>query len=504
MSNLPIPTANIDALLAARDAVLAAQERMREDYRQVSSALAQFGICPPRIHVEFEGAVYRDLLSADYDESRRREVDRLIWLRLFQLTGIETLMDSSSRRDLFDKLRKSQAWTYSQEEALPPLTRENIEATFRELHAQQGEYFGRAVEECFRRLSWDHKTNQPNEIGQKMIVEYAVDSWSASTAKGRLSHENSLRDLERVLHVIDGEPVPGYQYGVQALGEIPWGAWVEVPNSKGESYFRIKIYKKGTVHVFVHDETLIREMNRIIAQRYPGRIAESAASKASRPRHGSPRARADAPVGRRSKKDRQAFYTPDDLADRLVKDGMAYGGGLGVTSLEGLAVLEPSCGEGALVRAAMRQGARGVVCIENDIDAIEKLHAQGDIELRPDDFLSVDPKPVFDLVVMNPPFAQGREVDHVLHAYRFLREGGVLVAIMSAAAGFRETGVYRELHEFLRATGATVERNEAASFEESGTHVATVRVRLKKQAGQVVPELGDEAVETSASVLRSA
>ena len=66
------------------------------------------------------------------------------------------------------------------------------------------------------------------------------------------------------------------------------------------------------------------------------------------------------------------------------------------------------------------------------------------------DFLHLKPDPenLYDRVVMNPPFDRERDIDHVIHALKFLAPEGVLVAIMSAGTEFRETRksvAFREL-----------------------------------------------------------
>ena len=50
-----------------------------------------------------------------------------------------------------------------------------------------------------------------------------------------------------------------------------------------------------------------------------------------------------------------------------------------------------------------------------------------------EDFLAVPPAPVYDRVIMNPPFTRGQDVTHVQHALRFVRPGRRLVAVMPAS-----------------------------------------------------------------------
>ncbi|MBV0881613.1 hypothetical protein KTQ42_20235 [Noviherbaspirillum sp. L7-7A] len=53
-----------------------------------------------------------------------------------------------------------------------------------------------------------------------------------------------------------------------------------------------------------------------------------------------------------------------------------------------------------------------------------------------------------DRILMNPLFARQADIDHVLHAWSMLKEGGRLVAIMAASVTFRHNAksvVFRHL-----------------------------------------------------------
>ena len=96
------------------------------------------------------------------------------------------------------------------------------------------------------------------------------------------------------------------------------------------------------------------------------------------------------------------------------------------------------------------------------------------------DFLKVQPSPVYDRIVMNPPFDRGRDIDHVRHAWDFLKPGGVLVAIMSAGTEFRgdkKAVAFRKLVDRVRGQRQDL---PAGSFAESGTFVNALYVKLRK------------------------
>ena len=100
------------------------------------------------------------------------------------------------------------------------------------------------------------------------------------------------------------------------------------------------------------------------------------------------------------------------------------------------------------------------------------------------DFLQVTVEQISekaDRVVMNPPFANGADIDHILHAFDFLRPGGRLVAI--CANGPRQAAQLRPLAE-------SWEELPAETFREQGTNVRTVLMTITKKESPALKELG--------------
>jgi predicted RNA methylase len=167
------------------------------------------------------------------------------------------------------------------------------------------------------------------------------------------------------------------------------------------------------------------------------------------------------------KKHFQAFYTPQEVAHDLVRIA-------GVQP--DMDCLEPSAGDGVIATALREAGAR-VTCIELNPDAAEKLRARG-FDPAVKDFLSVEPVAAYDRVVMNPPFTNNQDIDHVLHAFEFLKPGGKLVAIMGKGFLFGEQRKRAEFRQFLESHGKVVQDLPRGTFQESGTMVETVVVEL--------------------------
>lgn len=178
---------------------------------------------------------------------------------------------------------------------------------------------------------------------------------------------------------------------------------------------------------------------------------------------------------------KQAFYTPPVVADKLIE--------LAVIAMHH-DILEPSAGMGGIAlrlfpdgggtRPVNRNGR--ILLIENDPMACEFLRK----EFNPDMIVEVDfmkvglPIRLFDRVLMNPPFTKGQDVDHVTHAFKFLKKDGWLLAIISRSFEHHTGKKYVAFRDLLAKHGSVLERLTNGEFKDSGTSVDTVIVRLIK------------------------
>lgn len=167
-----------------------------------------------------------------------------------------------------------------------------------------------------------------------------------------------------------------------------------------------------------------------------------------------------------TKKALNQFFTPADLAVTVVQAAKVR---------HGHQVLEPSAGGGALATAADAAGGR-VQCIEIDTNLAIALQQQG-FQVLAADFLQIPAVPMFDAVVMNPPFDTGQDVKHITHACAFLRPGGRLVAIAGAGVSFRQDAATRAFRDYVELHG-TMAPLPDGSFRDSGTDVRTVLITL--------------------------
>ena len=80
------------------------------------------------------------------------------------------------------------------------------------------------------------------------------------------------------------------------------------------------------------------------------------------------------------------------------------------------------------------------------------------------------------------------DIDHVLHAFKFLKPGGRLVSIMASSVTYRENKKTIDFRELINRQGF-IEQNPVDAFKASGTRVNTVTVVLNKSGSLGEPEI---------------
>jgi protein-L-isoaspartate O-methyltransferase len=91
-------------------------------------------------------------------------------------------------------------------------------------------------------------------------------------------------------------------------------------------------------------------------------------------------------------------------------------------------VLEPSAGSGDLAIALANLGINNINCFELNPLLQKALRLQG-FNVLGDDFLKSQPKPIYDRVLANPPFANNGVANHTQQAFKFLKPGGRLITL---------------------------------------------------------------------------
>jgi len=177
------------------------------------------------------------------------------------------------------------------------------------------------------------------------------------------------------------------------------------------------------------------------------------------------------------KKDFQFFATSPVEADRLVELA-----GIRPTFEQGTIgdICEPSAGDGAIVEAINRVRPDKVVhCYELMPKNQQILSAMETTIFMGENWLEEDEE-AFDCIIANPPFSKNQDIDHVMHMYDRLNEGGRLVSITSTHWVDSQNKKETAFRAWLKENGAQIHTIEAGAFKASGTQVGGKIIVINK------------------------
>ena len=158
----------------------------------------------------------------------------------------------------------------------------------------------------------------------------------------------------------------------------------------------------------------------------------------------------------------QLFPTPIAIAEKMAE----------LAEIEpGHRVLEPSAGTGNILKAIQDTGKNcEVIAVEINNALCRGLNTNPCVsKVEEADFLQCCDLGTFDRILMNPPFANAADIQHIEHALTKLKPGGRIVAI--CANGPRQ-------NERLKPRATTWEPLPPGSFKESGTGVNAVLLTI--------------------------
>ena len=391
----------------------------------------------------------------EYMATRRHSLDVEVWANIVELTQLKTLMDKTAK----DELRKALS------ETPPEVTIDNIRATLEGWILGADTTFRRGIAVCFSNLDRRFKSHDGWKIGSRVILTYAFDGngyWNY-----RRNHQDTITDIERVFLMLDGKKVLQYGHLVDqmrnARGTGSGARRTEFEND----YFLLRAYKNGNCHVWFKRDDLMDRVNQLLGEYYGAPLPEERD--------------AEEHTGLNDPKTSLAknygfFPTPDKVAHTVIDECRLD------TRDDDVLTVEPSAGTGALARLAAAKGAL-VDCIEVQASLARALTAENRYrEVYVGDFLWLNPQHAssYDRVVMNPPFDRERDIDHVMHALKFLKPTGFLVAVMSAGTEFRSTKKSVAFRELMKKMNARWRDLPEGSFRSVGTTVNTVVLRVYK------------------------
>jgi len=226
----------------------------------------------------------------------------------------------------------------------------------------------------------------------------------------------------------------------------------------GESDAKVYVGWRAS-EVFKEQERLKR-LGITDTEQFKNALFEFSKFKADRQKEDPVKAAERALVGKKVGLD--YFPTPVAIAQRMAQ----------LAEIEpGMRVLEPSAGNGNLADAAKSAGAKvDVIEISNDLRNV--LEAKG-YPIVAHDFMEFSPSELYDAVIMNPPFSNRLDADHIQHAFDMVKPGGKLVAIAGEGVFFGSDKKALAFREWLDENTAEVEKLDSGTFQDKSLLATT-------------------------------
>lgn len=169
----------------------------------------------------------------------------------------------------------------------------------------------------------------------------------------------------------------------------------------------------------------------------------------------------------------QLFETPREIAHQMAEM-------LNISKND--KILEPSAGKGALIRAC--QNIEQITAIEVNYQLSNFLKASfTESKVICDDFLNltINDLGAFEKILMNPPFSNSQDIEHITHAFNFLKGDGILIAIACEGPFFRQDKSSVKFRDFLDEVDAEIIKLPEGAFKQSGTMVNTRLIKICKK-----------------------
>ena len=349
----------------------------------------------------------------------KRSLLKSAWLHVYDGLNIAYIASAKDKK-LFEQTLENPV----------EFTLKNIKATFGHYITDPRGNILRGLAEVFCDLDPAYKSHDKVRIGVKGLPKRIILPNVSDYGWGR----DRLQNILNALAAYQGREMASY-------GEV--GELLDNGDALlGSRGVRLVRYANGNGHLFFEPQEL-RDINMALAEYYGEVLPDAAGDEPTQKKE-----------SREVAKDLQYYPTPAKVVERVVDT---------LGNMKGELVLEPSCGCGRFMDALRAKGAE-VHGVEYDIGRAEQTRAKGHAVMRAN-FLELVPQPIYDSVVMNPPFYGKHYAKHVRHAMQFLKEGGSLTAILPATARYDHG-----LLDDLRGRWCDL---PVGAFAESGTNITT-------------------------------
>lgn len=187
------------------------------------------------------------------------------------------------------------------------------------------------------------------------------------------------------------------------------------------------------------------------------------------------------------RKPHEAFFTPALVTEELLQWGnfQLFDG-----YYESCKFLEPQAGKGNIADLLREKYPKiQIDCCE--IDEVNRAALKRkNFKIIAEDFLLLPVNPTYRWVIMNPPFngKKGDYIDHISHAFKFLKENGTLLAIAPESFLKSRNKKTVDFRNWVFTHGSHARLPEKC-FAESGTNIDCIMLKIDKLSDEQIKEL---------------
>lgn len=455
----------------------------------------------------FEGPFQYFIKGNKLHSSYTRHMDPDLAVKALNSEYWDRAIKKTDMLDYMSAQERSEWHNMISEFKTPEFSAKNLYATLDQFIKNKDQLLAKKVDGIFRSLSGHHVTNNPMAFSKKMIISNALDSFGSPNYRTC----ETLDDLRLIVAKYMGRDTDDYDPRTRSTLRITeFGQEVKIDGGA----LTLKIFKVGTIHIQVHPEIAIY-LNDVLSNLYPAVIASS------KGRPSKAKKAYDKPLQKNFLSDEvlrilmdiseyrnRSIYTKN----QVVKEILLYLGAIEESgtfhipeeSIAGLneiirmgcypekksnqfyptksalasmvisklgyieswdRVLEPSAGQGGL---SDRLPKKRTTCVEIDPVNCSILKEKG-FSVVEGDFLSQSFERKFQKIAMNPPFSDGRALQHLNKAIELLDDGGTLVAILPCS-----------LVGKVDVSGAAIEWSEPIEGQFDDTNVRVTVLTINK------------------------
>lgn len=248
-------------------------DKSREVFMELTEKFAELGHYVCRLGLRAEdveksiNALFNSSPTKEQQEiaynSFVRSLKKCAWYKVFQLTNISNLVSAGVRQEFDNLMYENQNMAFSHD---------NIIRILETIYLNRGNILQQCVEEAFDHMTKYYAenrvhvegwlTNDCYKVNKRVIFPYAIDTFF-STPSIKWGEQTKLDDIDRGLAYLQGlsleqVPVTMTKALINVFKEQKEGSYGKKIDS---TYFEMKVYKKGTLHLLFKDLDLLERFN---------------------------------------------------------------------------------------------------------------------------------------------------------------------------------------------------------------------------------------------------